>query len=139
MKPHQDATYFHTNPIDSVTGFWIPTEDATLENGCLYFIKSSHKNGLYTRSCRTNDPNADSLIEYKGKMPTFSQNEFVACPVKKGSLVILNGLTVHASEPNRSNKSRIAFTFHVMESDGVKYDSDNWLQLPENMKFLDLY
>lgn len=72
-------------------------------------------------------------------MPTLSQDEFIACPVKKGSLVILDGLVIHASEPNRSDKSRLAFTFHAMETVGVKYDSDNWLQLPENMKFLDLY
>lgn len=48
VKPHQDATYLHTEPI-SITGFWIPTEDATLENGCLWFIKGSHQNGLDNR------------------------------------------------------------------------------------------
>lgn len=48
VKPHQDATYLHTDPI-SITGFWIPTEDATLENGCLWFIPGSHKNGLDCR------------------------------------------------------------------------------------------
>lgn len=48
VKPHQDATYLHTEPI-SITGFWIPTEDATLENGCLWFIKGSHKHGLHNR------------------------------------------------------------------------------------------
>lgn len=48
VKPHQDATYLHTEPI-SITGFWIPTEDATLENGCLWFIKGSHKHGLDNR------------------------------------------------------------------------------------------
>lgn len=48
VKPHQDATFLHTDPI-SITGFWIPTEDATLENGCLWFIKGSHKHGLDRR------------------------------------------------------------------------------------------
>lgn len=48
VKPHQDATYLHTEPI-SITGFWIPTEDATLENGCLWFIKGSHTHGLDNR------------------------------------------------------------------------------------------
>lgn len=48
VTPHQDATFLHTEPI-TITGFWIPTEDATLENGCLWFIKGSHKNGLTTR------------------------------------------------------------------------------------------
>lgn len=48
VKPHQDATYLHTDPI-SITGFWIPTEDATPENGCLWFVKGSHKHGLDRR------------------------------------------------------------------------------------------
>lgn len=48
VKPHQDATYLHTEPISAI-GFWIPTEDATIENGCLWFIKGSHKNGLSNR------------------------------------------------------------------------------------------
>lgn len=49
VKPHQDATYLHTEPIVALKGFWIPTEDATLDNGCLYFVKGSHKLGLFKR------------------------------------------------------------------------------------------
>lgn len=56
VHPHQDATYLHTEPI-SITGFWIPTEDATLENGCLWFIKGSHKNGLDNRWAISNELN----------------------------------------------------------------------------------
>lgn len=72
-------------------------------------------------------------------MPSFSQDQFIACPVKKGSLVIIHGLVIHQSELNRSNKSRYAYTFHVMETDNVKYSSENWLQLPEGEKFAELY
>lgn len=121
---------------DCTLGMYFSGVETDIELTCvliMFYIFNYHS------SCRTNDPNADSLIEYKGKMPTLYQDEFIACPVKKGSLVILDGLVIHASEPNRSDKSRLAFTFHAMETVGVKYDSDNWLQLPENMKFLDLY
>lgn len=31
-------------------GFWIPLQDATLENGCLWGLSGSHKGKLYTRS-----------------------------------------------------------------------------------------
>lgn len=48
MKPHQDACYLHTEP-NSIIGYWIPLEDATLENGCLWFIKGSQKDGLTRR------------------------------------------------------------------------------------------
>lgn len=48
VKSHQDASYMYTEP-NSLVGFWIPLEDATLENGCLWFAKGSHNNGLKRR------------------------------------------------------------------------------------------
>ena len=40
--PHQDSTFLHTDPMKLI-GFWIALEDATLDNGCLWFIPGSHK------------------------------------------------------------------------------------------------
>lgn len=51
VKSHQDASYMYTEP-NSLIGYWIPLEDATLENGCLWFAKGSHKNGLKRRWVR---------------------------------------------------------------------------------------
>lgn len=48
VKSHQDATYLYTEPSTTI-GFWIPLEDATLQNGCLHFIKGSHKSGVHRR------------------------------------------------------------------------------------------
>lgn len=48
VKQHQDSMYFITDPIN-VLGYWIPIEDATLNNSCLWFIKGSHKMGLLNR------------------------------------------------------------------------------------------
>lgn len=48
VTAHQDATFLYTEP-QSAIGFWMPLEDATLENGCLWFIKGSHKGGLHRR------------------------------------------------------------------------------------------
>ncbi|KAG2469793.1 PHYD1 protein, partial [Polypterus senegalus] len=43
LTPHQDATFLHTEPMGKVMGLWIALEDATLDNGCLWFIPGSHK------------------------------------------------------------------------------------------------
>lgn len=75
---------------------------------------------------------------YDGPQSSYDQNQFIACPVKKGSLVLIHGLVVHQSEHNNSDESRLAYTFHVMESDNVKYSSENWLQLPEGESFAEL-
>lgn len=42
VTPHQDATFLHTEPLGRILGFWIALEDATQENGCLWFIPGSH-------------------------------------------------------------------------------------------------
>jgi len=35
-------------------GFWIPLQDATVKNGCLWGLPGSHKGPLYSRSKVTN-------------------------------------------------------------------------------------
>lgn len=88
---------------------------------------------------RNPDPNADEKLIFEKPAPEYSADSFTACPVKKGSLVLIHGLVVHRSDPNTSDKSRYAYTFHVMESHNVKYSPDNWLQLPEGEQFAELY
>jgi len=40
--PHQDATYLACKP-PRIVGVWFALEDATVDNGCLWFIPGSHK------------------------------------------------------------------------------------------------
>ena len=51
----------------------------------------------------------------------------VALSAKKGSLVALHGLLPHWSGPNRSTRSRHAYTLHVIEG-AARYLDDNWLK-----------
>lgn len=87
---------------------------------------------------RNSDKTSNEILIYDKPEVKYSQDQFVACPVKKGSLVIIHGLVVHQSESNRSTKSRFAYTFHVMESKNVKYSPENWLQLSEGETFPEL-
>ena len=48
VKAHQDATYLYTDPVPAI-GFWIALDDATIKNGCLQFIRGSHKSGVHRR------------------------------------------------------------------------------------------
>lgn len=56
-----------------------------------------------------------------------------------GSLILIHSQVVHRSDPNKSNKSRHAYTFHVIETDKTEWSKDNWLQPPENKPFPILY
>ncbi|XP_037029674.1 phytanoyl-CoA dioxygenase domain-containing protein 1 homolog [Bradysia coprophila] len=138
VKQHQDSMYLLTDPIN-VTAFWIPTEDATLENGCVWFVKGSHKNGLLNRFVRNPVPGRGDLCVYEKPDLNLPKEQYIPCPVKKGSLVVFDGLTIHQSDINRSDKSRYAYTFHVMETEGTKFLPENWIRLPEGEKFERLY
>ena len=47
--------------------------------------------------------------------------------VPAGALVVLHGLLPHYSAPNRSERSRYAYTLHAIDR-GAHYPEDNWLQ-----------
>ncbi|KAF7270735.1 phytanoyl-CoA dioxygenase domain containing 1 [Rhynchophorus ferrugineus] len=135
---HQDAWYLYTEPM-TVVGFWFALEDATIENGCLWFSKGSHKGGVHRRYVRNPDSTSEELLIYDRQAPFYQKSSFTAVPVPKGSLVLIHGQVVHFSEINKSQKSRHAYTFHIIEQKNTKYSEENWLQPPADRGFLSLY
>jgi phytanoyl-CoA hydroxylase len=51
----------------------------------------------------------------------------VPLEVPKGGCVVLHGLLPHASGANRSPRSRLAYSLHLIEAD-AHYRTDNWLR-----------
>jgi phytanoyl-CoA hydroxylase len=49
--------------------------------------------------------------------------------VPRGSLVVFSDHLPHYSSPNRSERSRQAFTMHFAEA-ASRWSADNWLQRP---------
>lgn len=84
MKPHQDASYLYTEPR-SLYGFWIALDDATEENGCLWFIPGSHKEDeIPYRFVRNSDKNAEKLCLDRGLNQFYQETDFVVTPAKIG-------------------------------------------------------
>lgn len=139
VVPHQDASYLYMDPPETLVGFWMPLEDATVENGCLWFIPGSHRAGVHTRFRRNPDKDAKELLIYDRPQPTYPRSSFVPVPVPKGSCVLIHGLAVHQSDRNKSDRSRHAYTFHVVDLVKGVYAEDNWLQPTEDAPFSVLY
>ena len=59
--------------------------------------------------------------------PWPAMSEAVALPVAAGTLVAFHGLLPHCSLPNRSPRSRLAYTLHVTDGTAA-YAPQNWLQ-----------
>ena len=119
---HQDSTFLTTDPL-SVIGFWFALEDATPENGGMMAIRGGHKGPLRSRFHRR----GETLVTETLDATPYPAEPRVALTAAKGSLVLLHGLLPHWSGPNRSDRSRHAYTLHVIEGD-ARYLDDNWLR-----------
>jgi phytanoyl-CoA hydroxylase len=120
---HQDSTYIYTEP-ESCIGFWFALEDATIDNGCMYFIPGAHRGPLRQRNHRLED---GSLRTDVLSAEPFPEEQKVAAEVRAGSLVVFDGRAPHFSGENRSEKSRHAYSLHVIDR-RCHYPADNWLQ-----------
>lgn len=80
---HQDGTFLYTEPVSTV-GFWIALDDATAQNGCLQFIKGSHKSGVHRRYIRNPDKSSNELLIYDRQAPIYPASNFTPVPVEKG-------------------------------------------------------
>lgn len=95
---------------------WIALDDATLENGCLYFIP-----GTYHKTTFENPgigKNMDAIFEF---YPQFVKSESVAVPMKAGSCSFHNGLTIHGAGANMTNGFRRAMACAFMP-DGATFN-----------------
>ena len=119
---HTDATFLYTEP-QSVMGLWFALEDATTENGCLWALPGRHREALRSRFRRGPGGLAMETLD-----PTpWPVDAAVPLPARRGSLIVLHGLLPHLSGPNRSPRSRHAYTLHVIDGE-ARYSADNWLQ-----------
>lgn len=134
---HQDASYLYTEPM-TLVGFWIALEDATQENGCLWIAPGSHQSGVHRRYIKNKDANSQELLIYDRAAPCYPLSNFRPVPVRKGTCILIHGQVVHFSYPNKSETSRHAYTFHVIETKNVSYSKENWLQPPAG-GFANLY
>lgn len=100
VVPHQDSWYLYTDPSSAI-GFWIALEDCSLQNGCLQFIKGSHKSGVHRRYIRNPDKDSTDLMVYDRAAPIYPQSSFTPIQCSKGmnihlslKYVLLNQLLV---------------------------------------------
>lgn len=130
-KPWANPTSWHLDtPFWSFTdrralSIWVALDDATLENGCLFFIPGSHQETSFENPGI--GKNMDSIF---GIYPAFKTASSVAAPMKAGSCSFHNGLTIHGAHANMTPGSRRAMTCAYMPDGNVYNGIPN--VLPKN-------
>lgn len=120
---HTDHTFLWTDPM-SCTGFWFALQDATVGNGCMWALPGGHRLAARQRFRRADG--GGTAMEVLDPEP-YPGDGLVALEAPAGTLVVLHGLLPHRSGPNRSDRSRHAYTLHTVDGSAA-YPADNWLQ-----------
>lgn len=124
---HQDATFLYSKP-QNVIGLWFALQDATIENGCLEAVPGAHRGPLRARFKRDG---GGTITEPLDATP-WPEDGKQHLAVPQGTLIVLHGLLPHRSGPNRSARSRQAYTLHVIDGASA-YPADNWLRRGDDM------
>ena len=118
---HVDSTYLYTEPLSCI-GFWFALEDATMENGAMWCLPGAHRRPLKSRFLRR----GGELVTDTLDSSPWPDGPRAGLEAAKGSLVVLHGLLPHYSGANTSDRSRHAYTLHVIDGT-CRYPDDNWL------------
>ena len=114
---HLDTPFWSFSDRKAIS-IWVALDDATLENGCLFFIPGSHKITNFDKI--TIGRNMDGIFDI---YPQLKNSKPVAAPMKAGSCSFHNGLTVHGANANMTNGFRRAMTCAYMP-DGNSFNGE---------------
>jgi phytanoyl-CoA hydroxylase len=105
---HLDVPFWSFKSADAIT-IWIALDDATIENGCLYYVPGSHLAQKFDNVGIGNELGA--LFDV---YPEWADVAAIPCPVPAGGALLHNGLTFHGAGANMTPGRRRAMTCAYM-------------------------
>jgi phytanoyl-CoA hydroxylase len=107
-KPvHQDNYYFGPKDRDEMVTAWVALDDATVENGCLYFGEGTHLGPVVPHEAPPGEPFNLLIPDHVA-----ARQVMTPAPVPKGGVSFHHGNTYHQSGRNASTRWRRAVAFH---------------------------
>lgn len=101
---HQDEAYWDPELDYTSMSIWVPLQEATVENGCMWFVPGSHKLEVLPHQSVGGDVRIHAL-EVLGA----DTSGAVACPLPPGGATFHSSRTLHYTGPNRSEIPRRAY------------------------------
>ncbi|HEX5153173.1 MAG TPA: phytanoyl-CoA dioxygenase family protein [Parafilimonas sp.] len=119
---HQDFSYWtFTKPMHHLT-CWIGLDDATTENGCLYYVPGSHKWGLLPITGLAGNMDAVRTVLSPQQLEVFDNK--IANELPKGYASFHHPLMMHGSYANYSDRPRRAVVINAMADNTLGNTAD---------------
>ena len=112
---HLDTPYWSFSDRRALS-IWVALDDATLENGCLFFIPGSHEKTTFE-----NPGIGKNMGVIFNVYPEFKKSPSFAATMQAGSCSFHNGLAIHGAHANMTPGLRRAMTCAYMP-DGTTYN-----------------
>jgi len=105
---HLDNPYWSFYSPDAIS-IWVALDDATRDNGCLYFLPGTHKMATYD-----NVDIGSNIGDLFAAYPQWHDRVAVAAEMQAGACSFHNGLLAHGAGANMTSKYRRAMTCAYM-------------------------
>lgn len=102
---HQDEAYWDPRYAHRAVSIWLALQPATLENGCMRFIRGSHRGPVLPHELLSADSHGLRLSETP---PDASE---IVCELSAAGASVHDGRTLHGAGPNLSARPRRALVF----------------------------
>ncbi|MCW5635061.1 MAG: phytanoyl-CoA dioxygenase family protein [Rubrivivax sp.] len=111
-KPaHQDNFYFGPNDREGLVTAWVALDDATVDNGCLFFGEGTNRGPVHAHVAPADEPfNLQLAADVLAAQP------MTPAPVPRGGVSFHHGNTFHQSGPNHSAHWRRAIALHYVNA-----------------------
>lgn len=127
---HLDNPYWSFYSRDALS-IWIALDDATVENGCLWYVPGSHKTAEFHRNVGI----GTNISELFRVYPEWRSLGTVPAACAAGGAVWHNGLCAHGAGANMTNRPRRAMTCAFMP-DGSTFNGQKNILSDEYMATL---
>lgn len=103
---HQDQAYHDPGYCYRNVNFWLPLDGATVESGCMQFVRGSHLGPVLPHTHL--DPNDRQTAMVAQDQDYWAANS-TAAPCPKGSCTLHHSYMLHYAGPNLTDQPRRAF------------------------------
>ncbi|XP_078670874.1 phytanoyl-CoA dioxygenase domain-containing protein 1-like [Branchiostoma floridae x Branchiostoma belcheri] len=115
---HQDEAYWPDMPDKRAVSCWVALDDATVDNGCMWFVPGSH--GQPIRPHRAAKEGVHVLMT-----DHCSEEEGKPMPIPAGSCTFHHGRTLHYTRGNSTDRERRAYIVNYRPISMVRWEREH--------------
>ena len=125
---HQDNFYFCLKPANVLT-MWVALDSADEENGCLRYVKGSHRHGIRPHNSTEVLGFSQGIVDYSNEDEQLAE----AICLQPGDLSVHHGQTIHRADANRSHRQRRGFAM-VFRGESCQRDEQDYARYLSSMQ-----